>query len=680
MMTASKRGLRAVPGPTVTYSKAELAAVALIGAAVATWLTIAGGAFSLGALLACQALFFAFYFTGSLFASVPALSAGISFDLPLRLLVGYTLVNTALFALAWVSPLGIVLNFGILLGLVLALFFRPNQFSRVRGESASLWLVALGLVATSLWCQDSIMPRAEQGGVVLFKPWVDGFYHAVHIRIFGASHGAASIEDWRVAGLPARPYHYGMYMLPALLKQASGIHSYTAFAGALAPVGVFFTGLAAYAFFASLWGAWPGVGAAAALLLLPDGAQQGMQNTFMSYHWLTQISPSATYGLAVLVVAWVFVIQGCARGSRPQLFAGWSFAALVSVYKLHYVVASALLLLLVPALFFRAHIGRKKRAVWVAAACAAYAIALVFGQKVPGVPLIRFDGSSIAEILRLIETFAKPGPLRDYVVQHLGAKFSNASNLAFGVPYVLFAVLGLFLPLLLILVVRLRRRTPLLYVLFPLMLIANFLVMFFGLALDLASSTPDELSHRPVMIVYFFVVTWVGGALGSILMESRRLVGAARPVVIGLATLLLAFPARLGSGVQGMWAMPQMSPVRVSTSVVEVAEYMRDHGDSEDVFQDSQFDRIYTLAALSERRTFVAHTLTRMPFRGELIDSRSGIIERFMRMRQPKAISATAHAYGFRWFVQQRGDSLDWPEEVTSKAVLSTGPLTLYDL
>lgn len=680
MTVSMKRGLRAFRSSTITYSKADLAAVSVLGAVVATWLAVAGGAFSARALVACEMLFFAFYLAGSLVASVPALAAGLSFDLPLRLLVGYAVVNTALFALAWVSPLGIVLNFGILLILMLAAFFRAEQRTRVRGNSASSWLMPLCLLATSLWCQDSILPRVEQGSVVLFKPWVDGFYHAVHIRIFAASHGAASIEDWRLAGLPARPYHYGMYLLPALIKQASGIAAYTAFAGALAPVGVFFTGLAAYAFVATLWGPWPGVVAAAALLLLPDGAQQGMQNTFMSYHWLTQISPSATYGLAVLAVAWVFVIQGCARGSRLQLFAGWSFALLVAVYKLHYVVASALLLLLVPALFFRAPIGRKRRALWVAVACAAYAGALVVGQKVPGVPLIRFDGSSIGEILRLIQTFAKPGALRDYVVRHAGAEFSPSSNLAFGIPYVSFAVLGLFLPLLLLLVVRLRKRASLLYVLFPLMLIANFLVMFFGLALDHASSTPDELSHRPLMIVYFFVVTWVGGALGYTLMESRRLVGVARPVVVGLATLLLAVPARLGSGVQVMWAMPEMSPVRVPKSVVEVAQYMHDHGDSDDVFQDSRFDRVYTLAALSERRAFVAHTLTVMPFRAELIDSRSAIIDRFMGMSRATAISATAHAFGFRWFVHQRGDTLEWPEAVTNKAVLATGPLTLYDL
>ena len=664
----------------LTYSRSDLAAVSLIGAAVSAWLSVAAGAFSLSALLACEALFFAFYLTGSLFASIPALAAGLSFDLPLRLLVGYALVNTALFALAWVSPLGIVPNFGILFGLALIAFFAAPERTRVRGNSASLCLVLLGLSASSLWCQDSILPRAQQGSMVVFKPWVDGFYHAVHIRMFAASHGLGTIEDWRLAGIPARPYHYGMYMLPALIKQASSIDAYSAFAGILAPVGVFFTSLAAYAFFASAWGAWSGVAAAAALLLLPDGAQQGMQNTFMSYHWLTQISPSATYGLAVLVVGWVFVIQACMRGSRAQLLAGWGFAALVSVYKLHYVVASALLLLLVPALFFRAQVGRKQRALWVAIACPAYAGALAIGQMIPGVPLIRFDGSSVGEILRLIQTFAKPGALRESIVQHVGAKFSLGVNLAIGVPYVLLSILGACLPLLVILVVALRRRTAPLYWLFPLLLIANFLLMFFGLALDQASSTPDELSHRPLLIVYFFVVTWIGGVLGLALTSFSRTVRFASGVIIGSATLLLAVPARFGSGVQTMWAMPEMSPVRVPESVVEAAQYIRVHGDADDVVQDSQFDRIYVLAALSERRSFVAHTLTRMPFRAELIESRTAIVERVMRMQRSRAISAAARAFGFRWFLHERGDRLDWPEEITSKAVLTTGSLTLYEL
>lgn len=675
-MKFAPRALRAL---TVTYSRRDLLAVSVIGMAVAVWVAVASGAFSVRALVACEAMFLAFYLTGSVFASLGSLSLGVLFDLPLRLLVGYGVVNTALLLLAYLSPFGIVTNFGLLLALALAVFFVAGQRQRVPAGAAGLWLVAICLVATSLWCQDSIHPLEQKGGVTLFKPWIDGFYHAVHVRIFGASHGASSLEDWRLAGVPARPYHYGMYLLPAFVKQASGIDAYTAFAAILAPVGVFFTGLAAYAFFGSLWGAWPGVAAASALLLLPDGAQQGMQNTFMSYHWLTQISPSATYGLALLAVAWLFVVKGCTQGSRWQLLAGWSFAAIVLVYKLHFVFASALLFLLVPALFFRGRLGARRRALWVVAACAAYALALLGGQKVPGVPLVRFDGSSISEILRLIQTFAKPGALRDSVTQHMGAKLPTASNLLFGVPYVLLAVLGLLVPLLAILVVALRRRTSPLYLLFPFLLIANFLLMFFGLALDFSSSTPDELSHRPLMIVYFFVVTWVGGALGLLLVESRRLSGLAGTAIVGLAALLMVVPARLGLGVQRMWAMPHMSPVQLPSSMLRMAQYMRTHGGPEDVFQDSQFDRSYALAALSERRTFVAHTMTRMPFRADLVETRTDAIDSFMGIRQPKAVRATARAFGFRWFLLEPGDRVDWPSEIAQAPVLEAGPLKLYE-
>jgi hypothetical protein len=216
-------------------------------------------------------------------------------------------------------------------------------------------------------------------------------------------------------------------------------------------------------------------------------------------------------------------------------------------------------------------------------------------------------------------------------------------------------------------------------VVFPLLLIANFLAMFFGLALDFSSSTPDELSHRPIMIVYFFVVSRLGGAAGLTLIDSRRLARFARPAVVGLATLLSAVPAHFGAGVQQLWAMPQMSPVRLPRAVLDVAEYMRAHGEPDDVFQDSQFDRTYVFAALSERRTFVAHTMTLMPFRADLVEARTEAIDRFLRLRQPDAVRATARGFGFRWFVLQQGDPIRWPEEIADHPVLEAGSLKLYD-
>lgn len=662
---------------------ADLGAVSLAAAVVAVWAEAAGGSFSLLALFACEAAFLAFYLVGCLFAGWRPLAEGVLFDLPLRLLAGYAVINTALFALAWLSPLGIVANFAILF-VVAALMFAATKpgLTQSRDDSVGLLVLGVSLAAATLWCQDTLHPISVQDKVAVVKPWVDGFYHAVHIRIFGASHGWHSIEDFRMAGVPARLYHYGDYLTPALIKQASGIHSYAAFAGILAPMGVFFTGLGAYAFVGSLWGRWPGLSASAALLLLPDGAEQGMRNTLMSYHWLTQISPSASHGLGILAVAWLFVLIGCKQGNRLQVLAGWLVGGILLVYKAHFFIASALLLLLVPPLFFRGRqepVGLRKRAVWAGAAVVSFVLAIMSVQKVPGVPPIRFDGSCVGKVLDLVKAFTKPGPVRNLLNDRIGSAHAWFANLVVGIPFVLLATLGLLAPLLLILVIRMRKRTPALLWLFPLLLIANFLAMFFGLALDFRSSTPDELSQRPVMLVYFFVVAWIGGALGLAVLESRRLGRIARPAIVSLAILLLAVPAFLGSGVQRMWAMPRVSPpLRVPIGLYRAAEYMRDHGDAGDIFQDSQFDRTYTVAALSERRTYVARTMTRTGYNAEKVEEREADIERFVRLRNAAAVGAFAQKLGIRWFLLDPSDQVRWPEEGVNRPVFELGGYRLY--
>jgi hypothetical protein len=105
-----------------TFRVSDLVLVAVCSAVVAVWVGFSAGRFSPAALLTCLALFLSFYLTGSLAAAWRPLAAGILFDLPARLLVGYSVVNTSLFVLAWMSPLGIVANFGIVLGLVAGAF------------------------------------------------------------------------------------------------------------------------------------------------------------------------------------------------------------------------------------------------------------------------------------------------------------------------------------------------------------------------------------------------------------------------------------------------------------------------------------------------------------------------------------------------------------------------------
>jgi hypothetical protein len=664
-----------------TYSASDIVAVALVAAVVALWSKAAGGASWFLALVACEAVFFAFYLVGSLFAGWRRLAEEVLFDLPLRLLMGYAAVNSALFVLAWLSPLGIIASFGIVLAVAAGLFVATRPV-RDRGPSASAaGIIALGisLAAATLWCRDSIHPTAVEGDTMVFQPWIDGFYHAVHLRIFGAGHGAASIEDFRLAGVPARLYHYGCYLTPALIKQISGIASYAAFAGILSPVGVFFTGLGAYALFGSIWGRWPGLAACGALMLLPDGAEQGMRNTFMSYHWLTQISPSANYGLALVALAWLFVLRGCVSGNRLQVIAGWLVGGLLVFYKAHFFIASALLLLLVPPVFFRATLGLRKRVLWTVTAAAAYLVTIVCVRNVSGVPLTRFDGSGLRMLLGHVGRFTQPGALRDFMIERLGMQGSLRSNILAGLPFVLFATLGLFIPLLIVLAIRLRKGTPALFVLFPFIIVANFIAMFTGLALDMRSSTPEELSHRPVILVYFVVVAWVGAAAGRSLFESRRLDRIARPAVVGVAVALMAVPAFLGVGIHRLWALPSLSPpLHIPMGMVKAAQYMRDHGSPQDLFQHSGFDRFCTVAALSERRPFVARSQTRIGHNVNLVEERVAAIQRFMSLRDANTIAAAARNFGFRWFLVDPVDQVDWPEEIASRPVFESGGYRLY--
>lgn len=663
-----------------TYSGTDLAAVSLLAAVVAVWIEAAAGAFSFRAFAACEAVFLVCYLVGSLLAGWRSLATGVLFDLPLRLLLGYIVTGSLLFALAWLSPLGIVANFCVLSAVAAALFLAAKPV-RSSGREGSVALLALGvsLLAATLWCQDSIRPMSVQADTVVFKPWIDSFYHAVHLRIFGAGHGAASIEDFRLAGVPARLYHYASYLVPALVGRLSGIDSYTTFAAVLAPVGVVLTGLAAYVLVGSFWGRWPGLGACAALLLLPDGAQQGMRNTFMSYHWLTQISPSATYGLALLAVAWLFVMRGCAEGRRLHIIVGWLLGGLLVIFKAHFFIASALLFLLVPPVFFRGALGLRKRLLWAAVTVAAYVVAIVGVRNVPGIPPIRLDGASAGKLLGLVSSFTQPGMVRDLTSERLGPDVPWLTNVLVGAPFVLLAALGLLLPLLPILAVRLRKQTPAPWLAFPFIIVANFVVMFLGLALDMRSSTPDELSHRPVMVVYFVVVAWVGGAAVLSLLEAKRLGRIARPMLAGLIVLLMGVPAFFGSGIHRMWAMPRLSPpLRMPSGFFQAAKHIREHSHPHDLFQDSQFDRYCALAALSERRAFVSRSQTIIRHNADKVEERADSVDRLMGLRDANAVAGMAQSLGIRWFLLEPGDRVDWPDHLVNRPTFESGGFRLY--
>jgi len=43
------------------------------------------------------------------------------------------------------------------------------------------------------------------------------------------------------------------------------------------------------------------------------------------------------------------------------------------------------------------------------------------------------------------------------------------------------------------------------------------------------------------------------------------------------------------------------------------------------------------------------------------------------------AVKATARTFGFRWFLLERGDRVDWPPEIADHPVLEREPFKLYE-
>jgi hypothetical protein len=480
--------------------------------------------------------------------------------------------------------------------------------------------------------------------------------------------------------VPARLYHYAAYLTPALLKQASGLPSYAAFAGILVPMGIFFTGLGAYVMVASFWGTWSGLAACAALLLLPDGAQQGMGNSFLSYHWLAQISPGATFGLSVVALAWLFVLRGCTRGSLFQIGVGWVFGGMVVVYKAQFFVAIAPVLLLLPPLFLRRRLRLYHRLAWLAAAMAAFVAAVVLSQSLPSIPLIRLDGSSTGKFLDLVFFYAGQAAAGAFLSGHVGADKPWLPNLLLGAPYLLLATLGLIGPGLVVLMFCLRKQVAGLFRLFPLVIATNFLVMALGLAFDTRRiGMKEELQHRPFLLMYFVLAAWTGAAGGFALIRSRRLGHRAKPVIACLVLLLLAVPALEGPNVQRIRTMPHEAKIRIPTGLLRVAEFMRDHGKAEDVFQASSLDPMYVIAALSDRQPYYArHLFWVRECDQTLITERTVQVVQLMQIEDPGRVIITAYKMGLRWFLLSPEQSVAWSPIVAAHPAFQSGGFKLY--
>lgn len=610
-------------------------------------------------------------------------TSGIAF----QFMSGYFVFNSLLFIACLATPFGMETNLAGLAGLAVAgLVITRRRVLTVSTNVpydrwATLAAICLSGIGATIWCSDAQMPLQLQSNNLIFHVWPDVFIHAREISVFAQAHGLATVHDIKLAGGHAPIYHFASYLSPAAISSLSGASAMQVYASFQLPLGIFFTGLAAYCLASKCFGSWPGVAAVVAIVLFPDAFQQGLQNRYLSYNFLAQVNLGLLYGIACITLAWTFMFDGCQRGRVGSVLLAFGFLIICLFYKAHIFVANSYILMVFPIIFFKP-LRTRWRIVLGVLATIVFCIVVSYSQTNPRIPVMRLDGSGIGSYLsNLLHDYDAGWMKQTFTRIFKEEQHGKAMQTLYAVAMLLVSTFGVWLLGLAIVLVAGWRNLPSVYRWFPIIVIVNYLVMTLGLALDSRSvGTPDELINRPLVWAYFAVAVSSAALayrllVGDGLPKSRAWKGVMLASVLACAVLtirnapnLQTFPARAYNNFTDFAAVPEC--------LVQAASHLRNAGADGDIVQDSVGDPRFILTALSERQLYVG----KVSFGGQNVEqelrlANVKVLERFSNSHQ---LLQFAKEKGIDWYLQYPDYSLAWPASIIRQPAFSCGGYRLF--
>jgi len=578
----------------------------------------------------------------------------------------------------------------MLVAVAVAILFVRGRQSEVEPQTTNhvpdlLCLLISGIGAT-LWCADALSPIVIDGQNTVFKLWHDSFYHTRFISAFAQSHGLGTMSDVHMAGVPLFLYHYASYFTPAAVVALTGANALEVFTGFQLPFGVLLTGLAAFAFAASLWGLWPGIAAACAIILLPDAYQQGFGNRYLSYNFVQQVNLAGLYGVSCAAAAWIFILNGCKAGRYGSVIIGYALILLTVAYKSPIFIANAFLAMIYPCLFFK-RLRPSRRWLGATAFVLVFGVVVWLSQKVEGAPTLHPDFSfqSAAEYARIVLKGYDSGFFKSLfgslILPHRPRVIGGLSTAgmillsSFGVWSVAFGVMFLCL----------RKRIEPAILFFPLFLIVNYLIMALGLSLNAGSlGTRDILQFEPVVWAYFGLVSWTAGAAYALAfgdaLPRRR---GTRIFVVVLALSSFMIPWRFGHDLQTIPAWRGSAGLDKFASfpsfpscLVRAAKYIGHHSQTGDVIQDSENDAHMLVEALAERQEFAEDWIVEE--RSKRLKERIDDLTSFKATTSEAGVLAFASTNKIAWYLLRPETKVSWPKSLREKTVFDCDGYRVY--
>ena len=613
-------------------------------------------------------------------------------DFNLYFLLGFFFINLAVYGIQFILPFGLKIDLIIVCTAILIIFIIKTKISSIQIEKfssskdnfPSFLSFVLLLLATSFWAQSSINPIISAGETTIFKPWIDYFFHARCINAFASSHGFSTINSMLLSGQAAPFYHYASYIIPAELRSFTQTTAYYSYCSFHVPLGLLLSGLAAFVLIKSFWGPWAGFAACVALFLIPDPPQMGLNNHWLSYHWLQQIAATGLYGVALMSIAWIFMFDGCRNGRLSSVFMGFVLAFLSLNFKFHIFFANAFIIWMYPTLFFNKY-SHTIKMIWFVFSISSYIIIVKLSQQITSIPLIRLDGSAAAKYTSFVISQFDSICLVEFFSAKISTIFPMLNDILWCcfMGFMMFInTFGIFGLLYFILLWLLRKTVDRNILMFPLIIIITYLVMSIGLAYDTHGvAMSEELLHRPFVWAYFIVTAWVGGAVYFYFHNKQIQINRMQIACIFIIILgLFLIPIKLGSDVQlgPKWGKEHINTA-VPTGLAKSSEFIRKQSGKDDIIQDSQNDTKGIVTALSERQSYVMHYFTQRNLLPEQ-QSRMESLSNVKKMTNMADIKEYFTKENIRWYVLHPEDTVSWPKDLLQKYVFESHGYKVYSL
>lgn len=303
---------------------------------------------------------------------------------------------------------------------------------------------------------------------------------------------------------------------------------------------------------------------------------------------------------------------------------------------------------------------------------------IAFSQTIPGVPVIRLDGSGLMRYSNLILSNQTERFLQEAFAALFAASAGNWPYRA--LVFFLFlshVTFGLFSLIYLVQLRRRRRADDSRVWLFPLIVGGLYLLMAAGLALDdRRVGTTEELLHRPFVWAYYVMVLWGGAVTYRRLFDDGPPAGnAGRWTLAITALLLLLVPARFGAGIQTLatWGFGHQ---RLPAGLVVAADFIRLNSPRRDVVQDARIAPGMILSALSERQAFVSRTNgTR---ESDALRARVQALNELNSVRDRGQVKAFMKQNGIQWYLINPDDEVRWAETLGRPPAYESGGYRVY--